>query len=395
MTVAANALCTLANALSYMGLDADDLPASGIAVYHDGTGSVTTATVTVTDLTMVLVATGAATITTTYTFANAADDTLGEIVTAINALAGTESAGWTARLLGASAQASGDLIPVASTSALLQANEQTLNYQDVTLIESLIDAVSDAIEKYCGRNFASATYREWLQGDSNELLLRNPPVTAIRRLATGRASALEVEDVSTSDLRATVEVQDNQMVLTRIDSVGAVAASTLTFASNLTASLLVTAINAIGANWSATLRTNCISEDFHRMGGQDALRRRVDITYPDVADFEYRVEEDSGLIALTGGTWSAWLSGGPDSYGEFSNGWRDVLVEYTGGYSTIPDDLEQIAIELVSEAYNGRGKDFSVQSESIGSYSYVNRILQAPEGHSFRDRLALWRRYTP
>lgn len=392
MAVAANALCTLANTLSFMGLDADDLPASGIALYHDGTGAVTAATVTVTDLTMTLVATGAATITTTYTFSLAAFDTLGEIVTDINALAGTESAGWTARLLGPSAQASGDLIPQASTSAWGQDLEQVLNYQDVTLIESLIDAVSDAVEKYCGRNFVSADYREWHDGMGEQTLaLRHFPVTAIKRLATGSATALTVRGTTTTDLRATVEVQDTQLVLSRFDSNGTEMVSNVTFASNPTASALVTAINLL-SGWSATNGTNCISLDLHRLGGRDALNKSVEVTFPDDSDLEYRVDEDAGTVELVRSEWfdrgGEWGTSGIAPHGS-----RNVLVHYTGGYATVPDDLEQIALELVSEAYNARGKDSTLQSEGLGAYNYANRVLSqgSNEGSAFRERLAMWR----
>jgi len=166
----------------------------------------------------------------------------------------------------------------------------------------------------------------------------------------------------------------------------------LTFAANATASTLVTAIDAIaGGNWDATLRTNSLSLDLHRIGGQDALRRDVAVSFPDRSDFEYWVDEDAGLVSIIR---SAWFWEDDVDGASFGRGWRNVLVEYTGGYATIPDDLEQIAIELVAEAFNARGKDTSLQSESIGSYSYVNRALEGPQGKVFRDRLEQWKRYT-
>lgn len=378
------ALTTVANVLQYLGLDADDVQQNGLAIYHDATGAVTVATVTVTDTTLVLVATGAATITTTYTFANAADDTLGELVTSINALAGTQSAGWTARLLGPSAQASGDLVPVAATSALAQANEQTLMYQDTDLIEELIDRVTAKVETYTGRKFLSRDWRQWIDPGCNTILLANTPVTAIKRVASGQATALTVRGGTASDLRATVEVQDTQMVLSRFDSAGTEVASSVTFASNATASALVTAINSIsGGHWVATIGSNCISLDLHRQGGRDAKGVTVAVTYPDSSGYEYHVDEDAGILELGRGADWGW----PDSPWEATWGSGKVLVHYTGGYATVPDDLEGIVLELIGQAYAARGMSGGLlQSESIGSYSYT--AAQLVNGVSITSDLA-------
>lgn len=55
-----------------------------------------------------------------------------------------------------------------------------------------------------------------------------------------------------------------------------------------------------------------------------------------------------------------------------SSGWPEgsdnISVDYTAGYETIPSDLEQACIELVSLTYNRR-KSLGIKDESDGAYS--------------------------
>ena len=83
-----------------------------ISIYNDMSDSATAATVEVTATTMVLIVTGGTNAgTTTYTFSDAASNTVGELVTAINAL----DKGWVAELLDESARDSATLEVLAAT----------------------------------------------------------------------------------------------------------------------------------------------------------------------------------------------------------------------------------------------------------------------------------------
>jgi hypothetical protein len=46
-------------------------------------------------------------------------------------------------------------------------------------------------------------------------------------------------------------------------------------------------------------------------------------------------------------------------------------VVYVGGYATIPGALHKAACLLADILYVGRGRDSSIQSESLGQYSYT------------------------
>ena len=384
MAVDQYALTSLAAVKEWMGLDDDDVQANAFAIYHDGnSGAEAVATVAVLEDSLLLVDDGG---TTTVDLTNASYDTLGELVTYINT-----QANWVATLLGPSAGVSTDLIRFPATNCLLAANEQVILYQGNALLEDLIDRISDKIETYCGRKFKSRSYREWLNGKREQTLrLKNYPVTAIVRIGTGSATAFTVQGTTSTDLRATVDVQDDQLVLTRYDSTGTAVPTALAYSTYVTASDLVTQI-ALTSGWTATLQTNCLSLDLHRNGGQDAKGLTVDVTFPDQSDTGFRVEEDSGLVEINSADWW-WGEDFTDwpARRRWPQSWQGILVEYTAGYSTIPDDLEQICIEMVSDAYNARGQDVSVSSESIGSYSYT-LAQQVNIDDTTAKRLAQWR----
>ncbi len=269
---------------------------------------------------------------------------------------------------------------------------------DDTLLENLIDRVTEKVETRTARHFKQGAYREWHDGRGERTLqVRNWPIIHIRRLAFGEADALTVNGNVGTDLRATVNVQATQIGLHRIDSIGVAAADDVTFASSLTTSLLATAITAL-TGWTATSLVNISAYDLHPVGGQDALGRDVTLTYADSSDMETRVHFDRGQIELLDSQWferGGWSAGAGDrrptarTGRRMPGGWRNILVEYDGGFATIPEDLEQIAIELVGQAFNGRRRDTSVQSESMGSYSYT-LVDQVKIGEDLAARLALW-----
>ena len=75
-------------------------------------------------------------------------------------------------------------------------------------------------------------------------------------------------------------------------------------------------------------------------------------------------------------------------------GWPEgednISVDYTAGYDTIPADLEQACIDLVSYAYNRR-KNAGVKSEADGAYSITYATLdQVPTA---KATISLYTRY--
>tara|TARA_R100000655_G_scaffold25910_1_gene53460 strand:- start:3515 stop:4390 length:876 start_codon:yes stop_codon:yes gene_type:complete len=246
---------------------------------------------------------------------------------------------------------------------------------DDRLLTELLNAATDRIEHFCQRTFVTASYKEFISGSgTGTLLLPNYPVTAIRRIGWDRNNALSVSATTSSDLRATVEVQNDQIVLNRYDSSGSETATSLTFASNVTTSAMATAITAV-SGWSATADTNVLCDELVRQGGQDALTNSAQLYFVEATDAEYRVDEETGRIDLLTAQFEAkWYPFDPNAL-SFPRGSHNIFVDYDAGFTqaTVPEALQEIAWELVASAYHGGKHDPTVASESLDGYSYSTR----------------------
>lgn len=268
------------------------------------------------------------------------------------------------------ASASTDLTTLARVKRMLDISTS----DDDTLLNELIDAISYRIEEFCGRTFAATDYYEWRNARGNEqIILREWPVINVDRVAIGNAIAMNVT-YSGSGIRAQVSVNDTGVRLVSWSTTGTRTANTLSFADNASASAMKTAIDAV-SGWSATVSVNVPSKELHRLAGEDADGRNVELTYPDDDDGDCRIDLDRGIIKFSNhwrvpsAVYGRGFAHGP---ARLSHGHQNVLIQYRAGYETIPADVQQVASEMVAVAYRlaKRGGDAALQSESLGDYSY-------------------------
>jgi hypothetical protein len=263
---------------------------------------------------------------------------------------------------------------ITSLQALKRYLRLTTSDDDRLLIE-LLDAATNRIEEFCQRTFVSATYKQFVSGSgTGTLSLPNFPITAIRRLGWERKNALSVDASTSTDLRATVEVQDNQIVLKRWSSVGAETETSIAFADYLTTALMATQITTI-SGWTATADETVMCDELMRQGGQDALSASAQLYYLKSSNADYRVDEDTGRVDLLSSQFeSQWFPFDPDAV-SFPRGSHNIFVDYSAGYAqaSVPMALQEIAFELVSSAYHGGKHDPTVASESLDGYSYSTR----------------------
>ncbi|MFQ5956176.1 MAG: head-tail connector protein [Candidatus Brocadiales bacterium] len=73
--------------------------------------------------------------------------------------------------------------------------------------------------------------------------------------------------------------------------------------------------------------------------------------------------------------------------GTFPKGKNNVRLQYTAGYSTIPNDLEQVAIELVALKYYDRGRN-RLGIEAKDGISYAPYLPK-----EIKEALDLYKRY--
>jgi len=242
---------------------------------------------------------------------------------------------------------------------------------DDTLIETLINNVSDQIERYCDRKLKESSFEEFIDGRATRTLaVANPPLVSVDLVAFGARDAITVGSTDSSDLQASVSVSSSSVRLVRVASNGHETATTHTFASNKTTALLAAAIDGT-TGFSGTSVFNAPSNIMHRMGGRDVLVNTANLSVPDDAESEYRIDYERGFIHLRADAFPR--SHEVPNLNRFPDQFQSVLVRYKGGYSEVPPALVQAAFELVSDAFRGRDRDRYVQQESVGDYSYTVR----------------------
>jgi hypothetical protein len=241
------------------------------------------------------------------------------------------------------------------------------------LLTELINAVSDRIKRICGRDLVATDYREWIDGDREQsVTIKNWPIIRVDRIAYGRDNGIELQYTG-SDIRAMVVVYESGVRLQSIAADGTTSTTSLTFATYPTMSTMATAINAV-SDWSASVKTDAPSADMHPLAGMDAKTRAVYLTFPDVDDYPADVNYDAGIIEfrkMLDRYDDTWESPQPriEPTPRVPRGFRNLLVQYRGGYETIPDDIARAANELIVSAF--ALKPGNIQTESIDNYSYT------------------------
>lgn len=240
---------------------------------------------------------------------------------------------------------------------------------DDDLIETLINNVSDQIERWCDRVFVSQTFTEFIDARGTRTIgVQNSPIINVDLVATGARNSISVASAVSSDLVATVAIEETQARLYRMQENGTTTTVNLTFADYPTTTLLAAQINAT-AGYDATSSFNAPCYTLHRMGGRDTVESTAYLTCASDAESEYRVDYDRGLIHLRSDNFPRFQEERFNNH--FPNTFQGVFVRYTGGYSTLPNALVQAAFVLITQAYQGRDRDRNLQSENIGDYSYT------------------------
>jgi len=247
---------------------------------------------------------------------------------------------------------------------------------DDRLLTELLDSATSRIEEFCQRTFITKNYKEFISGSgTGTLSIPNFPVSSIRRIGWDRENAISVTASTASDLRATVEVQDDKIVLKRWDSAGAETETSLAFTDYKTTALMATQITAT-TGFTATASNTVLTDELMRQGGQDALTNSAQLYYLKSTDADYRLDEKTGRIdLLSAQSESQWYPFDPNAL-VYPRGSHNIFVDYTAGYDqfdSVPMGLQEVCWELTSVAYHQGKHDLTVASESLDGYSYATR----------------------
>jgi hypothetical protein len=128
----------------------------------------------------------------------------------------------------------------------------TDNSQDA-LLGVLIGSYSDAIQKYCRRDFTLRVYDELYNGNGDRrLLLRAYPIQSVESVRYRPVTVLKIQNADqATNQRAYVQVTSTGLKLVRVASGVTITDSSSTYASFPTIQGIANNVNALGASWTA------------------------------------------------------------------------------------------------------------------------------------------------
>ncbi len=179
MTLQTNAIITVDELVSSMGLSRNDVQIDTFAIYNTSSDA-TSATVAKSGNTLTLVITGGANAgTTNIDLSNASYDTIGELLTYIEGL----SKGWVVNRYCSSDFPSTAMFNFGATEVLAISNEYVLTAFNQLFLEELINSSSDFAESFCRRKFTSQAHVEYRDGNGRlDLFVREFPITVFTSL---------------------------------------------------------------------------------------------------------------------------------------------------------------------------------------------------------------------
>jgi hypothetical protein len=269
----------------------------------------------------------------------------------------TEEVTWTGQGITGGGSVTLDAGALCTLAALKRELHITATTHD-DLLKQIINDVSGLIKRVTGRDFTETAYQDWARvDDRGRVMTTQFPLTQVQRVGVGSVAALTATYAG-SDIRARVSVTDASVVLTSTSAAGTTTTNTLTFASNPTFSTMVTAVSAV-SDWTGALSgDDGMANNLIPISGLDALNVTASLDWPSTDVDGWHADLDTGIIDI----WTTDLSG------------QDrpllVLVEYKAGYSTIPNDVAGVCIQLSAVQFHRSKLNTAVGSEGLGDWSY-------------------------
>lgn len=248
-------------------------------------------------------------------------------------------------------------------------NDQTTAY---------IAAAGKAIEKYCNREFESSERDRVLVTQGSTVFLPAYPVTSIARVCTDQVAVLTLACTATP---SSYTVTSTGLVLTSYTN-GTRTTQTLLFASFPTLSQLVAGLSGV---WSGSVSggygsypsTDLVSG----VSGTSSMQLPI---WRDASN--YYCDLDRGIVSVGYSTSHWFLTDGTSCP-------TQVRCVWTGGYTSIPEDIQRATAEIVGTMADTTNSD-AIVSENVGYYSYTldaSRMANLPIStkqilNSYKDR---------
>jgi hypothetical protein len=260
-------------------------------------------------------------------------------------------------------------------------------YQDLqgitnvdSLLQALIAAASDAIQKWCRRDFLSATYDELYSGNGDrKLLLREYPVVSVQSVRYRPVTVIKITNTLAVNVQARVSVTSTGLTLVRVNAGVSTTDTSASFAGNATLTALAAAVNALGNGWSAQVvgdATNYgswpsadlyVPTSFPRYGGGTSGQGALQCVAGSFAELKMHTYE------LAGFQWDSrgWLLRAiPYTDPELLHpedlvwpvGINNLRVQYTAGYATVPEAVQEACAKWVAILYFEATRDPALSS---------------------------------
>jgi hypothetical protein len=252
---------------------------------------------------------------------------------------------------------------------------------DYPVIAALVSAASGVVEKYCNRTFARAAYDELhtVVGPTLSIWVNNPPIVDVTAVRNGEMPALYVllRDPQNQTQAGLVDVTGTAVVLTRTYA-AVTTTSTFPFADYPTFTDLAAGINALGNGWTATLPNQFALWRTDDLTTNQTGRSARNISLPMLVFWYglagFRANKHLGEVIVPGGPIR-----GPQIY----------RVTYTGGYTDVPEPVQQACAELVQLTFATRRANPLMTSETLDKYSYTRASAASFDLLSVTSKMAL------
>jgi hypothetical protein len=293
----------------------------------------------------------------------------------------------------------------------------TDNTQDA-LLGVLVAACSDAVAKYCRRDFSLRGYDELYNGNGDRrLLLRQYPVQAVQSVRYRLVTVLKISNTNPGlNQQARVQVASTGLILTRTASGVTTNDTSVTWANNPTLNAVAAAINALGNGWSAQIVGDPGATGTGDYGLWPATDLYVPPSFGDGTVSQGALGARNQFAELKMHTYElqgwqfdprGWLLRAiPYTDPELLHpedliwpvGVNNFRVQYTAGYATIPESVQEACAEWVAILYYNTQRDPSLTSQAVHggisqAWGNVQGVGKEPPANVAK-LLAPYRRYT-
>jgi hypothetical protein len=303
-----------------------------------------------------------------------------------------------------------DLITLSRAKQSIQAI--TDSSQD-SLLNTLITAVSDAVEKYCNRRFVSTARDELYNGTGDRrLILREYPIQSVQSVRYRPVTVLKIINNNQNlNQQARVQVTSTGLTLTRVASGVSSSDTSVTWATYATLQAVANAVNALGNGWSAQVVGDTAgdyglwpSADLYvppsfgdGATSQGALTARGQYAELKLHTYElagYQFDPRGWLLRAIPYTDPELLH--PEDL-IWPVGINNFRVQYTAGYTTIPEAIQEAAAEWIAHLWYQTQRDPALRrlaASGAFAQSYENPPQLGTPPPRVAILLAPYRRYT-